>query len=160
MLFGGRVRHFLPFWKSITSDKYILSLVAGIHVPFIDSPPKQQFIPKQLSMSEEEMMFVDAEIAHLLRTGCIRKLDRLVPDGWVSNIFLVPKKQGGFRMILNIKHLNKFVTYTKFKMDHIDKVLQLIQPGDFFHKPRFSKCVPTFLHTARISPLFSVYLEG
>ena len=34
-------------------------------------------------------------------------------------------------MILNLKHLNKHVAYTKFKMDHIDKVIQLIQEGDW-----------------------------
>ena len=33
-------------------------------------------------------------------------------------------------MILNLKHLNKFVKYTKFKMDHIEKVVQLLCPLD------------------------------
>ena len=133
MLFGGRVRHFLHFWRTITSDQYILSLVQGISIPFLHGkPPKQKFIPKQLAMSKEEMSFVDDELRKLLENGCIKKLPSQLPNGWVSNIFLVPKKQGGFRMILNLKHLNKYVTYTKFKMDHIDKVIQLIRPGDFF----------------------------
>ena len=50
----------------------------------------------------------------------------MLPNGWVSNIFLVPKCQGGFRMILHLKELNKFVKYTKFKMDHVDKVISLL----------------------------------
>ena len=133
MLFGGCVRHFLQFWQTITSDQYILSLVQGISFPFLHGkPPKQKFIPRQLAMSKEEMSFVDDEVRKLLESGCIKKLPSQIPNGWVSNIFLVPKKQGGFRMILNLKHLNKYVTYTKFKMDHIDKVIQLIRPGDFF----------------------------
>ena len=124
MLFRGRVRHFLLFWQSITSDPYILSLVKGITVPFVNNrPPKQKFIPSQLAMLDERMCFVDEELSKLLATGCIKKLDQMIPDGWVSNIFLVPKKQGGFRMILNLKQLNRYVTYTKFKMDHIDRVL-------------------------------------
>ena len=55
----------------------------------------------------------------------------MIPNGWVSNIFLVPKHQGGFQMILNLKELNKFVKYTKFKMDHVDKVVHLLRPHDF-----------------------------
>ena len=46
--------------------------------------------------------------------------------------FWYPRSKAVSRMILNLKQLNKYVTYTKFKMDHIDKVLQLIRPGDFF----------------------------
>ena len=34
-------------------------------------------------------------------------------------------------MILNLKELNKHVKYTKFKMDNIDKVIQLLQPSDW-----------------------------
>ena len=60
-----------------------------------------------------------------------KNLDAQIPDGWVSNIFLVPKRQGGFRMILNLKKLNEFMTYTKFKMDHVDKVISLLRQGDY-----------------------------
>ena len=34
-------------------------------------------------------------------------------------------------MILNLKELSKYVVYTKFKMDHIDKVVQLLHPSDY-----------------------------
>ena len=54
----------MPFWQSITSDPYVLSLVKGITIPFINNkPPKQKFIPKELVMSEEEMRFVDKELS-------------------------------------------------------------------------------------------------
>ena len=82
-------------------------------------------------MSEEEMAFVDNHLSELLADGFIEKLDHMLPNGWVSNIFLVPKCQGGFCMILNLKELNKFVKYTKFKMDHVDKVISLLRPLDF-----------------------------
>ena len=82
-------------------------------------------------MSEEEMAFVDNHLSELLAEGFIEQLDHMLPNGWVSNIFLVPKRQGGFHMILNLKELNKFVKYTKFKMDHVDKVISLLRPSDF-----------------------------
>ena len=73
------------------------------------------------------MVFVDKD---LLDNGFIKKLDEPLPNRWISNIFLVPKKQGGFRMILNLKPLNKFIKYRKFKMDGIEKVVQMLRPHD------------------------------
>ena len=132
MQFGGRTRHFLPFWCTICSDRYVLGLLKGVKIPFINNElPHQRKIPSELHMSEEEMVFVDNHLSELLAEGFIEKLDHMLPNGWVSNIFLVPKRQGGFRMILNLKELNKFVKYTKFKMDHVDKVISLLRPSDF-----------------------------
>ena len=130
MYIGGKVRHHLPFWRSICKDKYVLGLLKGIHVPFIHGPPSQKFLPHELKMTDDEKLFVAKELQHLLETGCIRRLPDKIPHGWMSNIFLVPKKNGGFRIILNLKQLNEHVVYTKFKMDHIDRVVQLLQRGD------------------------------
>ena len=130
MMIGGQVRNHLEFWKTITSDKYILSLIKGVKVPFIHGKlPRQKFVPPELKMSSEEMKFVDVHLSQLIEEGFVRELPSHIPDGWVSNIFLMPKKTGGFRMILNLKQLNKFVKYTKFKMDHVDQVTKLLQPN-------------------------------
>ena len=82
-------------------------------------------------MTPEERASVDDHISELLNEAFIKKLDDHIADGWVSNISLVPKHQGGFRMILNLKKLNEFVTYTKFKKGHVDKVISLLRQGDY-----------------------------
>ena len=75
------------------------------------------------------MAFVDKKIAQLLSNGSIGILDRLPDRGWVSNIFLVPKKvPNEFRMILNLKQLNSYIVYRKFKMDQIYKVIDMLHP--------------------------------
>ena len=129
--FGGRVRHFIPFWKSFCHDREVLQILKGVQVEFEDNKrPKQRIFPHELKMSEEERTFVDTEIQNLLQNGFIKKLDAPLPNGWISNVFLVPKKQGGFRMILNLKPLNKFIKYRRFKMDGIEKVVQMLCPHD------------------------------
>ena len=129
--FGGRVRHFIPFWKSFCRDREVLQISKGVQVKFENNKrPKQRFFPHELKMSEEERAFVDTEIENLLQNGFIKRLDTPLPNGWISNVFLVPKKQGGFRMILNLKPLNKFIKYRKFKMDGIEKVVQMLRPHD------------------------------
>ena len=48
---------------------------------------------------------------------------------FVSNIFLRPKKDGGFRIILDLKKLNPFVLYRHFKMETLVTAKQLISRG-------------------------------
>ena len=73
-------------------------------------------------------MIIDAEIAQLVNKEVLQVTNR-VPDGFISNIFIRPKKDGGFRMILNLKPLNKFVDYHHFKMDTFRTALKLIRPA-------------------------------
>ena len=69
-----------------------------------------------------------SKIDKLLQNGSIKQVHHPHPEGWLSSVFLVPKEDGGFRMILNLKPLNQFIHYQKFKMDHINDVLHLIEP--------------------------------
>ena len=75
-------------------------------------------------------MIIDAKIAQLVNKEVLQVTNR-VPDGFISNIFIRPKKDSGFRMILNLKPLNKFVDYHHFKMDTFRTALKLIRPGCF-----------------------------
>ena len=62
-----------------------------------------------------------------------------VAGEFVSNIFLREKREKGqYRMILNLKHLNKFVEKQHFKMDTLQSTLALITPGCTFMSFDFS----------------------
>ena len=52
-------------------------------------------------------------------------------DEFISPIFVVPKKNGEYRMILNLKKLNENIVYHHFKMDTFESSLKLIKPGCF-----------------------------
>ena len=51
--------------------------------------------------------------------------------GFYSNLFLVPKKDGGQRPVINLKSLNSFVQTQHFKMEGIHTLSDLIHPGDW-----------------------------
>ena len=45
----------------------------------------------------------------------------------ISNIFLRNKKDGSYRMILNLKKLNQYTSKTHFKMDNLNTLIKLIE---------------------------------
>ena len=77
-------------------------------------------------MNFDQARFVDSKIEQLLRDQCIKKLDKSICSGWISNIFLTPKHDGSFRLILNLKPLNQFIQYLKFKMDTIHNAVNML----------------------------------
>ena len=73
---------------------------------------------------------MDKEVGELLQKGAVVKVDP-VPGQFVSNIFLVAKKSGGMRPVINLKKLNKFLAREHFKMEHILTILPFLHEGCF-----------------------------
>ena len=69
-------------------------------------------------------------MSKLLNKGVLEKTEYAEGD-FLSTIFVQPKKDGSYRMILNLKPLNEFVSYYHFKMDTIQTALKLMCPGCF-----------------------------
>ncbi|KZS08158.1 Uncharacterized protein APZ42_027944 [Daphnia magna] len=55
-------------------------------------------------------------------------------EGFVSGLFVIPKRSGGFRPIVNLKKLNKFVKLEHFRMEGMDLLHEMIRQDDFFVK--------------------------
>ena len=47
----------------------------------------------------------------------------------MSGVFIRPKKDNTYRMILNLKKLNAFIEYNHFKMESINHVIDIIKTG-------------------------------
>ena len=76
---------------------------------------------------------ISAEVQTLVRKGAICLLkDHQV--GFVSQLFLVPKKDGGFRPVVNLKTLNKYILEEHFKMEGFHMVRDLVRQGDWLAK--------------------------
>lgn len=52
-------------------------------------------------------------------------------DQFISDIFLAPKANGGHRFILNLKHLNRFVAHSHFKMEDHRIAAKMIPKNGF-----------------------------
>ena len=149
----GKVRFFIDEWKLYTSDKWVLQTVAGYQIDF-NAWPVQHFIPKEISFSESLKDLVSNEIASLLEKGAIVPSENEVGQ-FISNIFIVPKPNGKFRPVINLRELNFFVTYEHFKQETFPVVLDMVQHNDFFTKLDLSDAY----FSIGIHPLFQKFLK-
>lgn len=78
-------------------------------------------------------MALSMEICSLLFKGTIENVPCLRQrDGFYSTYFLFPKKEGGFRPVLNLQHLNVFLKCLPFRMVRTVDVLRSVMQGDWF----------------------------
>ena len=54
--------------------------------------------------------------------------------GFISSLFVVPKKDGRNRLVVNLKPLNQFLVYEHFKMEGIHMLKDLLRKGDYLIK--------------------------
>ena len=127
---AGRLKDHVEGWKSLTSDPVILDTIKHYHIEFGEDLPFQICQPKQMHFSLSERAIINEEIAKLLNKGVVEQT-HCVEGDFISTIFVRPKKDGSYRMILNLKTLNEFVSYYHFKMDNIKTALKLMRPGCF-----------------------------
>ena len=120
------MKNFSHEWEQITSDKFILDIVRHCHIEFIDDEEPEQNSFNNLSIfNEKESQIISNEIEKLLDMAVL-KLVQPEEGQYLSPIFIRLKKNGEYRMILNLKELNKSVEYHHFKMDTFEKAIELV----------------------------------
>ena len=85
----------------------------GYRIPFMRKPflsPTPVFLSQTASQELEE------EVKELLLKGAVEKINPEDP-GFYSRIFLVPKKIGKLRLIIDLSKLNSFLDIQSFKME-------------------------------------------
>jgi len=117
----------------VTSDPWVINTIQGYKIEFW-AQPKQLSPPTPLYLSEKETQLMNTEISKLLEKGAISAVSSLQTQGFLSRIFLVPKKDGSQRPVINLRQLNYFVIWEHFKMESIHLVENLIQEGDWMIK--------------------------
>ena len=124
------MRQHLPAWQELTCDHTILQCVIGVKIEFKNniSPTCENIYPQQACINTANISAVRAEIQKLLHKGVIKP--SIHEEGeTISPIFVRPKKDGTYRLILNLKQLNEYVEYHHFKMDTLEAAIKLMKPG-------------------------------
>ena len=131
---AGPLSSHLSAWKELCAPPaWILSTLAvGHSIRFKRAPPPFNGVMKTSFSSPAQAAVLSAEIQELLSKRAIRR----VPDGekyagFYAHYFLVPKKSGGKRPVLDLSLFNDFVQRMEFKMLTVTQLKAAILPGDW-----------------------------
>ncbi|KAL0149293.1 hypothetical protein M9458_055331 [Cirrhinus mrigala] len=124
---------YLAAWKLLPNvSAWVLRTVErGYRIQFGALPPFNGVFPTVVS--PEQGLVMEQEVGTLLRKEAIEVVppqDR--ESGFYSRYFIVPKKDGGLRPILDLRLLNRSVMRLKFKMLTIKQVVSQIRSEDWF----------------------------
>ena len=122
---GGQIASHVTSLEKVTSDPWILSNVRGVEIPF-HTLPVQERIPKPYRLSEKEADFVSKEVEIMFEKQIIEVVQPIRGEV-VSNIFLRHKKDGSYRMIMDLTWLNEHVEYEHFKMTSLQTALNMMR---------------------------------
>ena len=125
---------YLAAWKLLPNvSRWVLQTVGkGYRIQFGAPPPPFNGVFPTL-VGPEQALKLEQEVITLLRKEAIEVVpphDR--ESGFYSRYFIVPKKDGGLRPILDLRQLNHSVMRLKFKMLTIRQVVSQIRSEDWF----------------------------
>ncbi|KAI2647325.1 Transposon Ty3-G Gag-Pol polyprotein [Labeo rohita] len=125
---------YLAAWKLLPNvSAWVLRTVEkGYSTQFGAPPPPFDGVFSTV-VGPEQALVMEQEVVTLLRKEAIEVVPPHVREsGFYSRYFIVPKKDGGLRPIIDLRHLNRSVMKLKFKMLTIKQVVSQIRSEDWF----------------------------
>ncbi len=110
--------HFLAAWELLpnVSQWVLYTVERGYNIQFGSRPPLFNGVFPTL-VDPEQALVMEQEVDTLLRKEAIEVVPpRDRESGFYSRYFIVPKKAGGLRPILDLRLLNRSVMRLKFKI--------------------------------------------
>lgn len=125
---AGRTALHVPAWEKITSNQWTLQAIKGYKLDFKDQP--QQSHKPQTVETRQQSKLISEEVQKLLEKGAIQEVTE-DEEGFYSRLFLVPKKDGQMRPVINLRPLNQFLVHNHFKMEGMHVVRDLLLKNDW-----------------------------
>ena len=137
---AGRLASFADTWKVLTEDLWVLNTIEGYQIPFKEVPVQAlgQVLKRTRGPVESRDRVPSSEGCHLHN-----------PEGFYSSLFLVPKKNGQMRPVINLKQLNQWVETSHFKMEGISILWDLLRMGHWMVKVELKDAYLCIQHNSR-----------
>lgn len=103
-------------------------IAKGIEAKVYVEPGQIPIKEKPIRLSYDERLLAQEEIAKLLKEGVIEPSDSF----WRANAFFVKKKNGGKRLVVNLKALNAVVKRNSAPLPYMDDVHVVLNKAKFY----------------------------
>ena len=126
-MYKDRLTSKVDFWVSIGSSPWVLSIIRfGYRISFISWPPRAFFCNNRSAL--DHASFVDSAISDLLLAGSV--IEVFTSPSVVNPLTVSINSVGKCRLILDLRHVNKFIPKVKFKMEDSRTFLNYVHsPG-------------------------------
>ena len=127
---GARPADFAPHWRSLLGNCWATGIVEdGVGIAFQQRPQlTHQSISFPTRNSRQDLQqAVDA----LLMKGAIERITNVMSLGFYSRLFLVPKKTGDLRPVIDLSTLNRHMVVPHFKMETQGSVRSAIRSQEW-----------------------------
>ncbi|XP_045127738.1 uncharacterized protein LOC123514154 [Portunus trituberculatus] len=113
------------------AEAWVLHPSRRLQDPFTSLPPvtSAPLEFRSYTPGSEKGKALESEVQRLLTKGAIEETS--AKPGFYRHLFVVPKNTGGFRPILDLSTLNRYVTTTPFRMETVRTVMSAIHRHDW-----------------------------
>ena len=148
----GRLRERLQFWKEcLQAPTFILDTIETGYVLPLKSEPTPYCRPNQAS-AIANATFVQQSVEELVDSGCVQSVVDL--PYICSPLSVVENSVGKKRLVINLRHLNRFLWKQRFKYEDLRVAMLLFERGDFL----FSFDLKSGYHHVEIAKIHTKYL--
>ena len=102
----------------------------GYFIDFVETP-YQPKTPVKAKLNEVQELLVSQEVKKMLEKGALRETI-CCKEQFVSHLFLVSKKDGRQRPVINLKDFSTFITYRHFQMEGFHQLKEILEQGDIY----------------------------
>ena len=147
---AGRLGNFSNFWaQTLKASSFVQSIIDnGYIIPFDNPPPA--FYAENNRSSLRNADFVEEAIKKLASFGCIEELSE---RPFCCNPLTVAEGEKP-RLVLDLRHVNQYVSQNKFRYEDLRTLAQLFDEGDYF----CTFDLRNGYHHIRINPHHTKYL--
>ena len=148
----GRLRRNVQYWRDVLEapEAVLRTIESGYVLPLMSEPTPLVQSNQQSALNEAE--FVNASLSELLTNRCVKLVDE-VPY-ICSPVSVVESGSGKKRLVVNLRHLNRFLWKQKFKYEDLRTAMLLFERGDYL----FSFDLKSGYHHVDIAEIHQKYL--
>ena len=127
---GARLADFAPHWRSLLGNCRATGIVGdGVGIAFQQRP---QLTHKSISFrTRNSRQDLQQAVDALLMKGAIERVTNVKSPGFYSRLFLVPKKTGDLRPVIDLSTLNRHMVVPHFKMETQGSVRSAIRSQEW-----------------------------
>lgn len=123
------LRKSISHWNKIgTSDVVKQWILEGVRLPFHEVP--DNFELQNHTLSNAQQLFIQSEIHRLIECDYIEVCER--KPKCVSPLGCVPKRNGKYRLITDLRNLNSFCSPPRYKNEDVRDLASILKPHDKF----------------------------